>query len=95
MAMLYLQLAHDHRAARDLLALVDMMNQAVGDALSGLLFVEAALRRLKYSLGDWAALYTNLPSRQLKVENPSDCHPLGHAVPPGFLLFAHTQSCIL
>ena len=54
-------------AAKDLLALVGMINQAVGDALSGILLVEAALRRRKWGLSDWANLYTDLPSRQLKV----------------------------
>ena len=41
--------------------------QAVGDALSGVLLVEAALRILGWSLPDWAATYADLPSRQLKV----------------------------
>lgn len=46
-----------------------MVNQAVGDALSGVLLVEAALRRKGWGLDQWAALYTDLPSRQLKA-NP-------------------------
>ena len=54
-------------AAKDLLALVGMINQAVGDALSGILLVEAALRRRQWGLSDWANLYIDLPSRQLKV----------------------------
>ena len=41
--------------------------QAVGDALSGVLLVEAALRILGWTLSDWAATYADLPSRQLKV----------------------------
>ena len=41
--------------------------QAVGDALSGILLVEAALRQKRWSLQDWLALYADLPSRQLKV----------------------------
>ena len=44
-----------------------MVNQAVGDAISGLLLVEAALRRKSWSMQQWAALYTDLPSQQLKV----------------------------
>ena len=44
-----------------------MLNQAVGDAISGLLLVEVALRRKSWSMQQWAALYTDLPSRQLKV----------------------------
>ena len=70
-----LQMGDSHLAARDLLALVDMINQAVGDALSGILLVEAALRRRKWGLSDWFNLYTDLPSRQLKVS----CHPVSCA----------------
>jgi phosphoacetylglucosamine mutase len=44
-----------------------VINQAVGDAISGILMVEAALRRKQWGLDEWAALYTDLPSRQLKV----------------------------
>ncbi|PSC72140.1 phosphoacetylglucosamine mutase [Micractinium conductrix] len=61
------QLAGESRAAADLLALSVVINQAVGDALSGILLVEAALRRRAWGLDQWAALYTDLPSRQLKV----------------------------
>lgn len=42
--------------------------QAVGDALSGLLMVEAALRRRQWGLQQWAELYSDLPSRQSKVQ---------------------------
>lgn len=62
-----LQMGDSHEAAKHLLALVDMVNQAVGDALSGILLVEAALRRRSWGLSDWAKLYADLPSRQLKV----------------------------
>jgi phosphoacetylglucosamine mutase len=62
-----LQLAGESRAAADLLALSIVINQAVGDALSGILLVEAALRRKAWGLDAWAALYTDLPSRQAKV----------------------------
>jgi hypothetical protein len=41
--------------------------QAVGDAISGILLVEVALRRRGWGLPDWAALYADLPSRQSKV----------------------------
>ena len=64
-----LQMEDSHEAARDLLALVDMINQAVGDALSGILLVEAALRRRKWGLSDWTSLYADLPSRQSKVSS--------------------------
>ncbi len=45
--------------------------QAVGDALSGLLLVEYALCRLGWGLAQWTDLYTDLPSRQLKVAVPN------------------------
>ncbi|KAK9839856.1 hypothetical protein WJX81_006690 [Elliptochloris bilobata] len=61
------ELPDDCEAARDLLALESMVNQAVGDALSGLLLVEAVLRQRGWGLAEWGALYTDLPSRQLKV----------------------------
>ena len=53
---------------RQLLALARLSNQAVGDALSGILMVEAALCLLGWDLGAWLDLYTDLPSRQLKVQ---------------------------
>ena len=62
-----LQLRDSQEAAKDLLALMSMVNQAVGDALSGILMVEAALRRRQWGLNDWAQLYTDLPNRQLKA----------------------------
>ena len=39
----------------------------MGDALSGVLLVEAALRILGWTLAEWAATYADLPSRQLKL----------------------------
>ena len=61
-----MQVASTSQAAADLLLLGQMVNQAVGDAISGLLLVEVALRRKHWSIRQWAALYTDLPSRQLK-----------------------------
>lgn len=54
-------------AAGRMLAFADMINQAVGDALSGILMVEAMLRLEGMRMSDWVAFYTDLPSRQLKV----------------------------
>lgn len=45
-----------------------MVNQAVGDALSGILMVETVLQYRNWSLQQWNAMYTDLPSRQLKVK---------------------------
>ncbi|KAG0609605.1 hypothetical protein M758_7G000100 [Ceratodon purpureus] len=55
------------QAARRLVAVSEMVNQAVGDALSSILMVESVLRYRNWSLQQWNALYTDLPSRQLKV----------------------------
>ncbi|KAK4770353.1 hypothetical protein SAY87_030885 [Trapa incisa] len=55
------------KAVLRLLAVSNLINQAVGDALSGLLLVEAILQYKGWSIHDWNALYQDLPSRQLKV----------------------------
>ncbi|KAL9249680.1 Phosphoacetylglucosamine mutase-like protein [Drosera capensis] len=57
-----------HKAALRLLAASRLINQAVGDALSGLLLVEAILKHMGWSIQKWNQLYTDLPSRQLKVK---------------------------
>jgi phosphoacetylglucosamine mutase len=51
-------------------ALPKLIHPAVGDALSDFLLVDAFLGRLlQWSLADWnTQLYTDLPSRQLKVQ---------------------------
>lgn len=49
--------------------LAQLINPAVGDAMSDLLFVDLLLRKQQWTLQDWATrLYTDLPSRQLKVK---------------------------
>eukprot|EP00271_Cylindrocystis_brebissonii_P011856 TRINITY_DN29835_c0_g1_i1.p1 TRINITY_DN29835_c0_g1~~TRINITY_DN29835_c0_g1_i1.p1 ORF type:complete len:441 (+),score=64.53 TRINITY_DN29835_c0_g1_i1:141-1325(+) len=55
-------------AVQRLIALSGIMNQAVGDALSGILLVETVLRSQRWSMSDWMGLYEDLPSRQLKVK---------------------------
>jgi len=45
-----------------------LVNQAVGDALSDLLLVDAILYLKGWTLKDWNCLYTDLPSRQCKVK---------------------------
>ena len=45
-----------------------MVNQAVGDALSGILMIETILRYYNWSLEKWNSMYEDLPSRQLKVK---------------------------
>jgi phosphoacetylglucosamine mutase len=56
-----------YHAVMRLLAASQLINQAVGDALSGLLLVEAILQYKGWSFQDWCGLYSDLPSRQLKV----------------------------
>eukprot|EP00879_Flechtneria_rotunda_P020590 GHRR01021665.1.p1 GENE.GHRR01021665.1~~GHRR01021665.1.p1 ORF type:complete len:503 (+),score=168.16 GHRR01021665.1:54-1562(+) len=55
-----------HVCVMQLLAVSRLMNQAVGDALSNLLLVEAVLQT-SINMQDWIAMYKDLPSRQLKV----------------------------
>mmetsp|Transcript_5945 Transcript_5945/g.36829 ORF Transcript_5945/g.36829 Transcript_5945/m.36829 type:complete len:567 (+) Transcript_5945:3033-4733(+) len=54
--------------ARKILHLYSIINQTVGDALSGILMVEIILMLKGWSLRDWSAVYEDLPSRQLKVK---------------------------
>lgn len=56
-----------YHAVMRLMAASQLINQAVGDALSGLLFVEAILQYRGWSFQNWCELYCDLPSRQLKV----------------------------
>lgn len=65
------QEAGNDKAAAQLLEVSAMVNQAVGDAISGILLVEAALRRLRWTLKDLAALYSDLPSCMLKASCPA------------------------
>ncbi|CAN6547215.1 unnamed protein product [Malus baccata var. baccata] len=46
----------------------ELINQAVGDALSGVLLVEVILKHMVWSIQRWNELYQDLPSRQLKVK---------------------------
>ncbi|KAF3431729.1 hypothetical protein FNV43_RR26464 [Rhamnella rubrinervis] len=60
--------SEQQKAALRLLAVSKLINQAVGDALSGMLLVEAILRHMGWSIHRWNELYHDLPSRQLKVK---------------------------
>ena len=55
-------------ALQRLRAFTMCINQAVGDALSDMLAALACLRIQNLSLKDWMDLYTDYPSRQLKVQ---------------------------
>ncbi len=48
-------------------AIIKLINPAVGDALSDMLFCMAALQVLGMDLLSWHHLYTDLPSKQIKV----------------------------
>jgi phosphoacetylglucosamine mutase len=54
-------------AIEQLRALVDMINQTVGDAISDLLLVEVILTHKQWTLGQWDQAYTDLPSRLVRV----------------------------
>lgn len=51
-----------------LLALGDLINQTVGDAISDMLLVEVILAHKAWSLHDWAMTYTDLPNRLVAVQ---------------------------
>jgi phosphoacetylglucosamine mutase len=48
-------------------ACIDLINQAVGDALSDFLLVEVVLAHKRWGPQEWLATYTDLPNRLLKV----------------------------
>ncbi len=58
------------RALRRLFWSTFLVNQAIGDALSDLLFAEAVLALSKWDVAAWDAVYTDLPSRQKKLAVP-------------------------
>lgn len=51
-----------------LVALTELINQTVGDALSDMLLVETILAHKGYSCAEWLSSYTDLPNRLLRVE---------------------------
>jgi phosphoacetylglucosamine mutase len=51
----------------NLIALTDLINQTVGDALSDMLLVEVVLAYKGYGGAEWDSLYTDLPNRLVKV----------------------------
>ena len=48
-------------------AMTEAINPAVGDALSGILVVEAVLLAKRWGLDEWGEMYKDLPSKQVKV----------------------------
>lgn len=55
------------QSAKQLLLLMDVINQTVGDALSDMLLVETVLHAFGWDVAEWDAAYTDLPNRQMKV----------------------------
>ncbi|KAK3362213.1 N-acetylglucosamine-phosphate mutase-like protein [Lasiosphaeria hispida] len=51
-----------------LVALGDLINQTVGDAISDMLLVEVILAHKSWTLRDWAMTYADLPNRLVRVE---------------------------
>ncbi|KAK3733804.1 hypothetical protein QZH41_009459 [Actinostola sp. cb2023] len=57
-----------HQAAIELVSMIDLINQAVGDAMSDMLVVETVLNARGWDLENWYSCYTDLSNRQLKVK---------------------------
>ncbi|XP_055965718.1 phosphoacetylglucosamine mutase [Sorex fumeus] len=67
------QLAKDleekkRNTAKILENIIDLFNQAAGDAISDMLVIEAILALKGLTVQQWDALYTDLPNRQVKVK---------------------------
>ncbi|KAI9663347.1 MAG: Phosphoacetylglucosamine Mutase [Alyxoria varia] len=58
-------------ALQTLRALSELINQAVGDALSDLLLVEVVLAHKHWTPKEWVSIYKDLPNRLVKVEVPN------------------------
>lgn len=63
----------EKKAAAMLEYTIDLINQTVGDAISDLLVIESILAVKGLSVQQWDAIYTDLPSRQLKVKVADRC----------------------
>jgi phosphoacetylglucosamine mutase len=55
-------------ASKQLAAFSQLINQAVGDALSDMLLVEVVLAHRQWTAVEWDAAYEDLPNRLVKVE---------------------------
>jgi phosphoacetylglucosamine mutase len=55
-------------ALETLLAMADVINQTVGDAISDMLMVEIILAHKAWTPKDWAQTYKDLPNRLVRVE---------------------------
>ncbi|PVV03080.1 hypothetical protein BB560_002445 [Smittium megazygosporum] len=55
-------------ALEKLLSFHDVINEAIGDAMSGLLLVQAILLSRKWNLEYWDQMYNDMPNKLLKVK---------------------------
>ncbi|KMU71804.1 N-acetylglucosamine-phosphate mutase [Coccidioides immitis RMSCC 3703] len=55
-------------ALQSLIALTELINQAVGDAISDLLLVEVILAHKCWTPKEWISTYTDLPNRLVRIE---------------------------
>lgn len=55
-------------ALQSLKALIDLINQTVGDALSDLLLTEVVLAHKGWTCPDWENTYIDMPNRLVRVE---------------------------
>ena len=60
----------EEHALESLRACIDLINQAVGDAISDMLFAEVALAHKCWSPKEWGNTYIELPNRLVRVEVP-------------------------
>ena len=59
-------------ALKRLKGVAEVINQAIGDAISDMLITMAALRILELDQNTWNDLYSDLPSKQMKVPVAAD-----------------------
>ncbi|CAH0554621.1 unnamed protein product [Brassicogethes aeneus] len=59
--------AEEKRAIAKLLDLIDVVNEAVGDAISDMLLVETILHAKGWDIQEWEKTYEDLPNKLLKV----------------------------
>lgn len=56
-----------YRITKELLCMIDLINEAVGDAIADMLVCEAILYQRGWAIEDWDRTYKDLPNRQRKV----------------------------
>lgn len=59
--------SEQHKVTKELLSMIDLINEAVGDAIADMLVCEAILHQKGWAIVDWDHTYKDLPNRQRKV----------------------------